>query len=260
MPTILPIGQQVQFIDAAPPPATYDPAVYVVRLGSLWLDITDANRPEIYLCYASTPDQLLWLCISRMGGDYKDNVFLGKAAGNAIAAGANGDRNVAIGNNAMKAAATAYQCVAVGHDALKSQTGGTYNTAVGMGALDSSTTAGLNTAVGAAALDGATTGGSNCALGVLALQSLTTGTGNVGVGVNCGLTLTTESGNTLVGQGADISAGITNAVALGTNAKAKESGSLALGGMNFTGLAGPVIAYLRVNVNGTNLRIALHDT
>ncbi len=259
MPTILPIGPQVQFIDAAPPPATYDPAEFVVRLGALWLDITDANRPELYLCYASNPDALLWLCISRMGGDYKDNVFLGRDSGDAIAAGANGDRNVAIGNNAMKVAATAYQCVAVGYDALKSQTSGNYNTAIGHGALDSSTTAALNTAVGAATLDNATTGGSNTALGVLALQSLTTGSGNVGVGVNAGFTLTTENNCTLVGQGADISAGVVNAVALGSNARATESGSLALGSMRFIGVAGPVIAYLRVNINGTPLRIALHD-
>lgn len=259
MPTILPLGPQVQFIDAGPPPGSYDPSDYVVRLGALWLDISTANRPFLYLCTASSPSELRWLRISDLGGDFKDNIFVGRDAGQTISAGANGDRNVAIGVGAMPSATTAYQGVAIGHGAMRGRLTGNYNTAVGFDALAAGTTGSNNTVVGAAAAAAVTTGQTNTVMGVSALGSATTASNNTVLGAVAGASVSTEGGNTLVGASADIAPGVTNAAALGAGALAVESGAFALGSMTLVGSAGHVVAYLKINVNGNALRLALLD-
>lgn len=264
MPTILPIGQLVQYIDAAPPPASYDPLQYVVRVGHYWLDITDGNRPLLYSCISSVPSQLLWVRLNDLGGDYKDNIFIGKAAGLAISSGANGDRNVAIGNGAMAAATSAYQSVAIGYRALYRQVANNNNTAIGYLALGESTTGTANTAVGAAALSALTTGNGNVGVGVTALTALTTGANNVAIGNLSGFSITVEANNTMIGNGADVASGVSRSIALGAGARATANGQIALGSgtapLTYSGTAGPIIAYLNLIVNGNTLcKLALHD-
>lgn len=264
MPTILPLGPQVQFVDAAPPPSSYDPSQYVVRLGSLWLDISTPTRELLYICIASAPTLLRWARINDLGGDFQDNIFIGADAGLAIAAGANGDKNVAIGKGALASATSAYQTVSIGYRALFKQVSNNNNTAVGYMALAESTTGTANTAVGAAALSALTTGSGNLALGVTALTALTTGGGNVAVGNLAGFSVTVETSNTMVGAGADVAAGVSRSIALGAGAKATESGQIALGStsapLSFSGTAGGVIAYLKLCINGNIFaKLALHD-
>lgn len=264
MPTILPIGQLVQYIDGVAPPSFYDPLEYVIRVGHYWLDITNAARPLLYQCISSAPSQLLWVRLNDLGGDYKDNIFIGKSAGLAISSGANGDRNVAIGNDAMAAATSAYQSVAIGYRALFKQVSNNNNTALGYLALGESTTGNANTAVGAAAMPSLTTGSGNVGIGVTALTSLTTGSNNVAVGNLAGFSISVETNNTMIGNGADVASGVSRSIALGAGAKATASGQIALGSggapLSYSGTAGPIIAYLNLIVNGNVFcKLALHD-
>ena len=264
MPTILPLGPQVQFVDAAPPPSSYDPSQYVVRLGALWLDISTPSRELLYICIASAPTLLRWARINDLGGDFQDNIFIGKDAGLAIAAGANGDRNVAIGNGALAAATSAYQTVSIGYRALFKQVSNNNNVAVGYLALGESTTGNANTAVGAAALPALTTGSGNVGVGVTALTSLTTGNNNVAVGNLAGFSISVETNNTMVGNSADVAPGVSRSIALGAGAKATASGQIALGSgvapLSYSFSAGPIIAYLNLVVNGNVFcKLALHD-
>lgn len=258
MPTILPLGPQVQFIDAAPPPATYDPAVYIVRLGALWLDITNAARPMLYMCYASTPEELRWLRISDLGGEWQSNLFMGRDAGAVMLAGAsNGRNNVAVGNSALGVATVADFNAILGNEAAYSVTSGYGNAALGYRALYNLTTGRYNTSLGYQAMLGATTGELNTCIGWLAGAALTSGSRNILIGGNAGGGITTQSDVTIVGYGATINAGVGACVALGTNALARETGSLALGSMILSTTASGVAGYLKVAVNGTPYRIAL---
>lgn len=254
MPTILPLGPQVQFIDTAPPPSTYDPAQYVVRLGALWLDVTNSTRPFLWMCIASSPELLVWMRLNDLGGDFKNNIFIGSDAGLAITAGAEGDRNLAIGRGALKVATTAHQNVAVGHNALQAQVSGNNNTAVGAQTLVSSTTATANTAVGAGALYAVTTGAGNLAVGVGALFDLVTGGGNIAVGNGAGAGMVSQSNSILIGHDTSLGSGVSAAIAIGHGAKPLESGSVALGGPSarlvFAASAGPLLGYLKVTLNG----------
>jgi hypothetical protein len=156
----------------------------------------------------------------------------------------NGTGNVGIGNLAL-AANTAINNTAVGASALAANTTGSTNTAVGVSALVANTTGTTNTAVGSSALVANTTGATNTAVGSSALSANTTGASNTAVGLNAGAGNTAGSNNTFIGTNADMGtnanlnniqlflfnlSGITNATAIGYNAKVGASNSIVLGG------------------------------
>jgi len=259
MPVIIPIGVQVQIIEAAPPPSTYDPEQYVIRIGTYWLDVTNSSRPKMYHCIASDPSALIWLRLNDLSGEYKDNVFIGNDTGVAVTAGADGDRNVGVGNEALKANTTGSQNVAVGHQAMKANLTGINSAAFGTWTLLKVTTGSNNTAVGHSALYECTTGGSNAAFGWGAGLNITTGSRNVIIGGYSGQTVTSQSDITIIGYNADVlSSSITKGTAVGEGAVIRENGQLALGGMTVSATAGSLEGYLKLSINGGSYRVPIY--
>lgn len=132
--------------------------------------------------------------------------FLGTAAGSTdpnlnIIMNGNAAGIIDVNNNA-----------AFGEAAMPSNTGSA-NSSVGYGSMNGNTTGSENTAIGGKALDQNTTGNYNTAVGVKALD--VNGTGNE---------------NTAIGWYADVlSPSLTNATAIGANAKVGANNSLVLG-------------------------------
>ena len=110
------------------------------------------------------------------------------------------------------------------------------NTATGSGALYYNTSSG-NTATGAGALGRTTDGGSNTATGYGALGINTTGDRNTAVGFFAGSSNTTGFLNTFIGYEAgfmsmgtgEVVLQLTNATAIGANAKVTANNALVLG-------------------------------
>lgn len=192
-------------------------------------------------------------------------VLLGKSAGGSVTTASDA---VAIGYQAGAALTTGQRVTGVGHQALSKLTTGANNTAVGGTALQNLTTGVDNTAVGKDALQAQTTASNNTAIGASACPAVTTATQTVGVGHGVLLSLTTGTKNVAIGDSAgyfangsasnasvtgmlntfvghstgcysgDTSRGTAiggqaaaanNAVAIGYNAKAGGSGSVAIG-------------------------------
>ena len=117
-----------------------------------------------------------------------------------------------------------------GTDALKSNTIGIYNAAFGYRALYSNTAGYDNTANGYQVLYSNTTGWRNTANGISALYSNTTGSGNTANGCAALYSNTTGNYNTALGYYANVAYGnLTNATAIGANAKAIASNTMQLG-------------------------------
>ncbi|MCX6306891.1 MAG: hypothetical protein NT040_18145 [Bacteroidetes bacterium] len=181
------------------------------------------------------------------------NVFVGYQAGNANTSGYsnvavgnrtlynNTDRTniVAVGDSALFNNGVgvdpwfgdeqAFENTAIGSKALFSNTTGFRNTATGFQALYSNTTGKQNTAVGKQALFFNTYGNWNTAFGEMALYS-NTNIQNTAIGRLALYSNTTGSNNTAIGTYADVTSGnLTNATAIGFNAKVSQSNSLVLG-------------------------------
>ena len=175
------------------------------------------------------------------------NTFMGYYAGNLTMAGTN---NTAVGSQALENNTSGYNNTANGLQALLSNdtgnensafgvgslwsnTEGSYNTAVGNGALVLNIKGGNNTAIGNSALY-SNIASSNTAIGVGALESNTNGSGNVAIGIGAFSFNVSGSNNTAVGYGADTTGvnvnNLTNATAIGYNAKVGANNSLVLGG------------------------------
>jgi hypothetical protein len=191
-------------------------------------------------------------------------------------------RNIAIGYEAMYAnqptsTTNGYSNTAIGYQSLKTNTIGTDNLAFGHQTLFSNTTSSENVAIGKNALytqsfdNGGSTyslgntalgfealytnnptflgnGGKNTAIGYMAARNATTGFHNVAIGDSSASTLETGFDNTLLGSKADVGfEDLTNAVAIGANARVNCSNCLALGGDEADGFA-----YTRVGINNNN--------
>ena len=177
------------------------------------------------------------------------NTAIGESA---MANNTTGQENTSVGFRAMQFGTTALYNTAVGSQALRNGTG-SFNTAMGTYALNGST-GGYNTAIGGSALIGNTSGTQNSALGQNALSSVTTGSYNTGVGQSVANGLTTGNNNTAVGtyaliqnqtgsQNTAIGANadfvntehaLTNATAIGYNAKVASSNTIQLGNTDVT--------------------------
>ncbi len=137
------------------------------------------------------------------------NVFFGQAAGISNA----GIQNTGIGTSA-----------------LGSNTSGSLNTALGFAALQNVSTGGSNTGIGRFALIN-TNGTDNTGVGQVSLISNTIGNNNSAFGSSALQTNTTGNNNTGIGYGADVTVNnLTNATAIGYNAKVGASNALVLGG------------------------------
>ena len=142
-----------------------------------------------------------------------------------------GTGNTGIGYLALSANITANSTTAVGYQALMTSTGA-FNTAVGASALGLTTTGTENTAMGTAASQNNTTGSYNTTYGRGALTGNTTGNYNLALGYFAGnIAGTVGNNNNFIGAYADATTiNLTNATAIGYNAKVGASNSMVLGG------------------------------
>ncbi len=153
-----------------------------------------------------------------------------------------GYQNTASGYSALYSNSTGAQNTASGVFALQNNISGNGNTAGGVDALSSNSSGNNNTADGYGALDLNTgdangNGSGNTASGVNALSSNTTGNLNTGTGIYAGFTAdatnVTGSNNTFLGAYTTLSTGtLTNATAIGANAKVAENNALVLGSIS----------------------------
>ncbi|MDP1747698.1 MAG: hypothetical protein Q8L90_19140, partial [Bacteroidota bacterium] len=160
------------------------------------------------------------------------STFFGFLAGNANT----GNGNSLYGYQSGSANTGGGWNTAMGQYSLNANTTGSQNVAMGASALKSNLTSSDNSAFGAYALQNST-GGNNTALGSQTLLSNTTGINNTAVGTSAGYTNTpananvTGSLNTFIGynSGPGTAAQLTNASAIGSNARVTASNALILG-------------------------------
>jgi trimeric autotransporter adhesin len=126
--------------------------------------------------------------------------------------------------------------VGIGARSLENNNGD-YNIAVGIQSMQLNTTGTMNVALGFSALYTNTVGYNNVALGLNSLGITTNGHDNVGVGATTGGTNTTGNFNTFVGSQTDaLLNNLSNATAIGFNAKVGASNSLVLGNLANVGI------------------------
>ncbi|MEP6675315.1 MAG: tail fiber domain-containing protein [Ferruginibacter sp.] len=143
----------------------------------------------------------------------------------------NGRFNVAAGKQALYNNIDGVDNTAIGDQTMFFNTTGSFNSALGDWCLRINTIGSLNTAGGIQALYNNSTGSQNTAHGCLALDNNSSGNLNTANGYFAGLNNTTGNSNTLIGSFADVIGGnLTNAGAIGYNAKVAQSNSFVIGG------------------------------
>lgn len=184
-----------------------------------------------------------------------NNLFVGRFAGDANTSGSS---NVIVGRSSGTDNTEGISNVFVGTFSGESNTTADFNTFIGECAGREATTGGSNTAIGANAGFSNTTGTNNTNLGINAGFNMTVGIENVLVGSNAGRDLTSSADNdnnviigaqagfaltaamltatdlTLVGFNAEAANALTNATAIGANAKVTADDCLVLGGITGT--------------------------
>lgn len=159
---------------------------------------------------------------------------------NALSYNESGQRNVALGEAALQLNTSGEHNVAVGAASLTTNTTGIRNSAVGHIALLRNETGIGNSAFGYGAIVESTAGDNNTALGYLAMYSGTAVNGNTAVGMDALRYLKQGENNTVVGLragAADPNTRLTNAMALGANARVNASNKIQLGDGNVTAVA-----------------------
>ncbi|MDR0232019.1 MAG: tail fiber domain-containing protein [Dysgonamonadaceae bacterium] len=186
------------------------------------------------------------------GSSANSNVSFGYRALNPLTGGSNvaigfealfsnttGYQNTAIGGSTLRLNTTGINNVACGDNALYYNIEGNYNTASGWGALRFNTNGDYNAATGMLALYSNTTGGRNTASGLSALFNSTTGSFNTAIGCHTLYTNTVGNNNTAIGSFADVNAiNLTNATAIGYNAKALTSDQVVIGNTKVMSILG----------------------
>jgi hypothetical protein len=152
----------------------------------------------------------------------------------------------------------------LGRSSNLSATGSSYNTSAGYRALSKLTTGLYNTAIGTTSLYNTTAALANTAVGVQSLWS-NTGDGNTALGVNSLTSNTSGVNNTGLGNGSDVTVGtLTNATAIGFNARVSTSNSIQLGNTSVTDVntSGKITcpALRMTNGSGTAGQILTSDT
>ena len=143
-----------------------------------------------------------------------------------------GASNTAIGAYAMNGTTTGQQNTVVGSSSFIGSSTGSDNALLGYGIMGNAGNGSnsRNTGIGSQTLFNDNTGSNNSSFGYKTLYSLYSGFGNTAIGNQAGYTVTTGLHNTLIGDSADVSTGgLTNAAAIGYNAKVSASNSLVLG-------------------------------
>lgn len=155
-----------------------------------------------------------------------NNTAVGSKAGMKLTKGNN---STYIGWQSGYNSTTGNANTAVGASSLFSNTTGSDNIAMGVDALYSNTKGAYNTVIGKGAGYANTTGNANVSLGVRSLFSNISGIRNTAIGDSAGFT-SKGSYNTFLGAFADVTgSGLTNATAIGYNAKVSTDNTIVLG-------------------------------
>lgn len=150
-----------------------------------------------------------------------------------------GTQNTAIGYQGLYHNTTGYGNTSAGSYSLYNNQTGANNAAFGSGALESNTTGLNNTATGTDALLNNNSGSYNTGSGCLALYYASNGSYNSAFGFGALMINTPGSSNTAIGAYSNISTGgLNNATALGYNAVATASNSVAIGNSSVTSIGG----------------------
>lgn len=159
---------------------------------------------------------------------------------NALRSNTTGGSNTAAGNGTLYYNSSGVSNTAVGSVALYNNLSGRFNNAVGVSALYANETGEDNNALGLQALFTNRFGKKNTGIGTQALVS-SDGNSNTAVGYKSLLTNTTGSFNTALGANANVTqSGLTNATAIGYNAKANASNKVRIGNTSVTSIGGQV--------------------
>jgi hypothetical protein len=152
-----------------------------------------------------------------------NSTFVGYAAGlNTTGAG-----NTIVGNNALQVETTGRYNTMTGALAGLTQSGGSYNTYTGQSSgMDAQGS--YNTAMGYTAMS-RIHGTNNTAIGSYALPGDTSGSYNVALGYETGVSVTLGSNNTFLGAFADGKGVLSNATAIGYNARVSCNNCIAIG-------------------------------
>lgn len=149
----------------------------------------------------------------------------------------------ALFNNGIGATSSIHSIAntAVGSKSLFANSTGFLNTSTGSLALYNNTVGNSNTANGNSALFTNVNGSNNTAVGISALQGNSSGSLNTAIGSNALSSNTTGNFNTALGNGADVTTGdLTNATAIGYNAKVNANNKIRLGSAEVTVIEGQV--------------------
>lgn len=193
-----------------------------------------------------------WSLRSNISGSY--NTAIGKSALHVNSSGNfntatgyetlyynTGDNNTGHGYHTLFLSTTGTGNTANGYEALNRNTTGDGNTGIGSQSLLFTTTGSFNTATGSEAMYSNTIGRSNTAYGAHALYGNTNGIYNTAIGVGSLNENITGTFNTALGTFADVvSADLTNATAIGNQAKVDASNKVRIGNISVVSIGGQV--------------------
>ncbi|MFM1776202.1 MAG: hypothetical protein RJA53_1812 [Bacteroidota bacterium] len=148
--------------------------------------------------------------------------------------GTSGSSNTSLGFAALIDNLTGSSNTAIGYQALQKNKGSN-NIAIGTNTMYLSQNSNDNIVIGNSSLDWITNGAAgNIILGKEVMRFTTTGSNNIVLGNAAGSTFTTENNNTLIGASTNITAGVTNATAVGNGAIVNASNRIQLGNSSVT--------------------------
>lgn len=177
-----------------------------------------------------------------------------------------GSSNTAMGSSALANGTTGAGNTAIGYLAMNGAVTGDRNVAVGYSALLSLTSGATNIAIGDRALQSLSTGSNNVALGQISLFSLTTGSSNIAIGDQAGYgsggnsASSVDTYSTFIGYQAsrdssvDSATVLTNATAIGKQAKVAVSNAIVLGGTGAAAVkvgVGTTTPWRELSISGT---------
>jgi hypothetical protein len=172
----------------------------------------------------------------------RKNTFWGFTAGyrNSTASDTMGNDNTAVGFSSLSVTGSGNHNSALGSNTLYANTSGSFNTASGVYSLYNNTRGSFNTANGLRSLNENTTGMYNTASGVYSLYNNATGFYNTAVGYEALWGNVSGWYNTAIGTGANVSATVSNATAIGYGATVNASNKVRIGNSAVTVIEGQV--------------------
>jgi hypothetical protein len=198
-----------------------------------------------------------------------ENIAIGLNAMSVTPTNAGVTGNVAVGLSVLSNNTTGHRNTAMGNQALMNNTEGAFNTAIGNSAAVNNTLGNVLVAIGNGALTSNTIGNFNVGVGRWALYSNTTGDDNIGIGDSAGYGDGTadqrsviDTYSTFIGYQASRDAAIasttilTNATAIGKNARVGASNSIVLGGTGVDAVnvgIGTTSPWGKLSISGGNI-------